>query len=150
VKFGDSHHGKAPYRERNFGFITGDFQCAWDALAETPESVAGNLGNFIFALQQKIEPKYFTELDDGCQAPRGVTLPPFLGLVLPRSRACLLSCGTYSATARLTSTKTSSYTQGSSSSTSVMLSAVLACLSESEIDGYAFLPRWSWEKVLPI
>jgi hypothetical protein len=78
-----------------FGFITGDFQCAWDALAEKPESIAGSRGNFMFALQatvllewvcrlcakapkalhdfaaelQKIEPKYFTELDDRCQQP---------------------------------------------------------------------------------
>jgi hypothetical protein len=29
-----------------FQFITGDFKCAWDALAERPESVAGNRGNF--------------------------------------------------------------------------------------------------------
>ncbi len=86
-----------------FDFITGDFQCTWDALAEKPTSVAGNRGNFMFALQavvllewvgqlcasdptgkalsdfatelQKIEPKYFTELDDKCQAPSTFTLP---------------------------------------------------------------------------
>jgi hypothetical protein len=86
-----------------FDFITGDFQWTWDALAEKPESVAGNRGNFLFALQaavllewvcrlcasdlrgsapddfatelQKIEPKYFTELDGRYQAPREFTLP---------------------------------------------------------------------------
>lgn len=86
-----------------FDFIRGDFQCTWDALAEKSMSVAGNRGNFMFALQaaillewvgqlcasdntgkalsefatelQRIEPKYFTELDDKCQAPRTFTLP---------------------------------------------------------------------------
>ncbi len=86
-----------------FDFIMGDFQCTWDALAEKPESVAGNRGNFMFALQaavllewvcrlcacdstgqalldfaselQKIEPKYFTELDDKCSAPSEFILP---------------------------------------------------------------------------
>src|SRR5947207_15931669 len=81
-----------------FDFITGDFQCTWDALAEKPERVAGNRGNLMFALQaavllewvcrlcacdstgqallhfaseiQKIEPKYFIELLDKWFAPR--------------------------------------------------------------------------------
>jgi hypothetical protein len=73
-----------------FDFITGDFRCAWDALAEVPESVAGHRGNFMFALQatillewvcrlcvsdtkalhdfsvelEKIDSRYFTQLDD--------------------------------------------------------------------------------------
>ena len=43
-----AHH----HTEREiFDFITGDFQCTWDALAEKPTSVAGNRGNFMFALQ---------------------------------------------------------------------------------------------------
>lgn len=83
-----------------FGFITGDFECAWDALAEKRIEVAHNRGNFMFALQvtvllewvgrlcesdltkkagndfatelQKIEPMYFTELD------HRITIPKFL------------------------------------------------------------------------
>lgn len=95
-----AHH----HTEREiFDFITSDFQCTWDAIAEKPTSVAGNRGNFMFALQaaillewvgqlcasdptrkalrdfatelQKIEPKYFTELDDKCRAPSTFTLP---------------------------------------------------------------------------
>ncbi len=86
-----------------FDFITGDFKCTWDALAEKPTNVAGNRGNFMFALQavvllewvgqlcasdptgkalidfatelKNIEPKYFTELDDKCQSPKTFTLP---------------------------------------------------------------------------
>jgi hypothetical protein len=85
-----------------FDFITGDFQCAWDALAEKPTSVAANRGNFMFALQavillewvgqlcasdstgkalsdfavelRKIEPKYCTELGDKCKPPSTFTL----------------------------------------------------------------------------
>jgi hypothetical protein len=33
-----------------FQFITGDFRCLWDALAEKPKSEASNRGNFQFAL----------------------------------------------------------------------------------------------------
>lgn len=87
-----------------FDFITGDFQCAWDALAEKSEEQAGNRGNFIFALQavvllewvgqlcysdskqnalgdfatelHKIEPKYFTQLSRKClDHPRAFKLP---------------------------------------------------------------------------
>jgi hypothetical protein len=85
---------KHPTEREIFAFITGDFQCTWDALAEKSEGEAGNRGNFMFALQagillewvgqlcksdckkkalgdfatelQKIEPKYFTPLDDKC------------------------------------------------------------------------------------
>jgi hypothetical protein len=79
-----------------FGFLTGDFECAWDALAARPEAVAPNRGNFMFALQstvllewlsrlcasdsralsdfalelQKLEPKYFTELHAPCLSRR--------------------------------------------------------------------------------
>ncbi len=80
-----------------YGFITGDFQCAWDALAAKTLAEAANRGNFMFALQttillewvsrlcgsdktgkamsdfaaelQKIEPRYFTELDGSCPHP---------------------------------------------------------------------------------
>lgn len=84
-----------------FSFIVGDFRCAWDALAETPECTCGSRGNFMFALQatvllewlcrlcvsdpaalqdffnelQKIEPKYFTLLDDEVEVPRDFKLP---------------------------------------------------------------------------
>ena len=83
-----------------FDFITGDFECAWDALAELPEVVASHRGNFMFALQatillewvcrhcandvnsllefskalQQIEPKYFTQLNDRVKDP-GFILP---------------------------------------------------------------------------
>jgi hypothetical protein len=78
-------------------------RCAWDALAEKPENVAGNRGNFTLALQaavllewvcrlcicdstgqalhdfttelQKIEPKYCTELDGRCSALNEFSLP---------------------------------------------------------------------------
>ena len=78
-----------------FGFLTGDFECAWDALAERPEAIAPNRGNFMFALHstvllewlsrlcasdstalgdfatklQSLEPKYFTPLPGICKAP---------------------------------------------------------------------------------
>jgi hypothetical protein len=83
-----------------FDFITGDFECAWDALAELPDVIASHRGNFMFALQatillewvcrlcandrnslldfskelQRIEPKYFTQLNDRVKDP-GFILP---------------------------------------------------------------------------
>jgi hypothetical protein len=93
----EQHHTE----RETFSFITGDFQCAWDALAEKPESIAGNRCNFMFALQaavllewvgqlcesdptarsdfatelQNIEKRYFTELDNTCPAPSTFTFP---------------------------------------------------------------------------
>ena len=85
-----------------FDFITGDFQSAWNALAAVPDAVARHRGNFMFALQamillewvcrlcsndanalqdfskalQQIEPRYFTQLDDGVPPPgRDFSLP---------------------------------------------------------------------------
>src|SRR5579862_2194588 len=80
------HHSE----QEIFDFIVGDFTCAWNALAELPDCSAGHRGNFVFALQaaillewscrlrssdpnalrdfsielNKIESKYFTQLDD--------------------------------------------------------------------------------------
>ena len=80
-----------------FKFITGDFEAAWNGLAGTADS---HRGNFLFALLamillewvcrlcsneanalldfskalQQIEPRYFTQLDDGIKSP-GFTLP---------------------------------------------------------------------------
>lgn len=91
------HHNE----QEIFDFIVGDFQCAWDALAGLPESVAGHRGNFMFALQatillewlcrlcasdasvlrdfseelKKIEPKYFTQLDDKVQSVQEFSFP---------------------------------------------------------------------------
>jgi hypothetical protein len=76
-----------------FAFLTGDFECAWDALAERSEAEAPNRGNFMFALQsmvllewlsrlcasdksalsefavelRNLEPKYFTALPVPCK-----------------------------------------------------------------------------------
>lgn len=86
-----------------FKFMTGDFECAWNALAERPQRIARNRGNFMFALQaavllewvgrfcdsdatgkarndfavelNKIEPKYFTELDSRCRNLGSFTFP---------------------------------------------------------------------------
>jgi hypothetical protein len=87
------------YDEREiFEFIAGDFECAWDALAEKPDGQAKNGGNFILALLgaillericqlcnrdadgkaiddflselRKSDPKYFTKLTGTCDAGR--------------------------------------------------------------------------------
>ncbi len=42
--------GKRHSENEIFEFITGDFQCAWDALAGNPGGPATNGGNFMFAL----------------------------------------------------------------------------------------------------
>jgi hypothetical protein len=78
-----------------FAFLTGDFEFAWDALAERTEAEAPNRGNFMFALHstvllewlsrlcasdnralnefatelQNLEPKYFTALPLPCKRP---------------------------------------------------------------------------------
>ena len=78
-----------------FAFLTGDFEYAWDALAERSEAEAPNRGNFMFALHatvllewlsrlcasdkrslsefatelHNLEPKYFTELPIPCKRP---------------------------------------------------------------------------------
>lgn len=51
-----------------FSFITGDFRCAWDALAREPD--ASNRGNFLFALQVMIALEWvmrFCSQDDSLQ-----------------------------------------------------------------------------------
>jgi hypothetical protein len=84
-----------------FTLLTGDFECAWDALATRSEAVAPNRGNFMFALQstillewlcrlcgsdsevlndfatelQRSEPRYFTELSAPWRKPNGLSFP---------------------------------------------------------------------------
>jgi hypothetical protein len=81
-----------------FKFVTGDFECAWDALAGRPDGPARNGGNFMFALLGAIllericrlcsrdasgkaiddflrevrnsDPKYFTKLTGRCDSKR--------------------------------------------------------------------------------